>query len=419
MRRIAPYLVINVAMLPVLLRAETPPVLRAPALRPGDTVAVVAPAGPLDRSRIERARTRLQQMDLKLRIPPNLYRRRGYLAGDDAERAEEFMAAWRDPAVKAILPGAGGYGCTRMLDQLDYEFIRTHPKILLGYSDITALHLAIQRKTGLITFHGPLLGYGLGSPENLTIFSADSLWRTLLAESYFDPTGEPFEPGYTYDIPSTAGTLHVLASGTARGRLTGGNLSLISALMGTPYEIETDGRILFIEDVNEDPYRIDRYLSQLRLAGKLDHVSGVILGIFNGCGSGKAADGLTIDEVFRDYFTDLGVPVITNFPAGHTRQNATLPLNALVEIDAAAREVRVLENPVDPGLEATPSTARRDSAQSAEPLPEEPGEAEEPGMDPQPHADPPPELPEDEFEPVEPAQSSPAPVPSDVLRRIP
>ena len=156
MRWIAPYLVFGLTLFPIAVRAEgPPPAIKPPALRTGDTVAIVAPAGSLERVRVERARVRLQKMGLRVRIPPNLYRKRGYLAGDDAARAEEFMAAWRDPEVKAVLPGGGGYGATRMLDLLDYDAIRANPKLLLGYSDITALHLAIQRKTGLITFHGP------------------------------------------------------------------------------------------------------------------------------------------------------------------------------------------------------------------------------------------------------------------------
>lgn len=424
MRRIAPYLGFLVTLLPAPLAAETPPVIYPPALRPGDTVAVVAPAGTLERARVERARGRLQKMGLKLRIPPNLYRRRGYLAGDDTQRAEELMAAWRNPNVKAIFVGAGGYGVTRMLDQLDFSVIKANPKILLGYSDITALHLAVQRKTGLVTFHGPLLCYGLGSPENLTAFSAEWLWRALLARSYVDWSGEAIEPGYELHIPPEAGTLHVLASGRAQGRLTGGNLSLVCTLMGTPYEIQTDGRILFLEDVNEEPYRIDRYLSQLRLAGKFDRVAGVILGVWHGCGSSKGEDSLSLDQVLHDYFADLGVPVVVDFPAGHTRQNATLPLNAMVEIDAGQRLVRVLENPVEleTGSAVTPEP---NDPTEPEPMTQPSDQPEEPGVEPPPDSRPAPDLQRAEPDSVElarPKQPTPAPqkpVPPDVLRRIP
>lgn len=329
-----------------LLAVGQPPPIFPPALRPGDTVAIVAPARPVNRERVERARARLEGMGFKVKIPDNLYRKRGNLAGTDAERAEELMAAFRDPEVKAIFPGTGGYGTTRIIDRLDYEVIRRNPKILEGFSDITGLHLAIQKKTGLVTFHGPNLMSGLGSEENLADYSAEFLWRALLERTYFDAEGRPLSPGYVYALPDDATPIQVLSPGVARGRLTGGNLSLISPLIGTEFEIETEGCILFIEDVREQPYRIDRYLSHLRLAGKLDKVAGVILGIFRKCEPDDPEDSLSLEQVFRDYFEHLGVPVILNFPAGHFKYNATLPLGARVELDADRKRVTVLENPV-------------------------------------------------------------------------
>jgi muramoyltetrapeptide carboxypeptidase len=415
MRRIAICLLIALTLFPARLHAQDLPPIRPPALRPGDTVAVVAPAGPVDRYRVTLARKRLKALGLNLRVPPGLYRRRGYLAGDDQARADEFMAAFRDPTVKAVLPGVGGYGATRMLDLLDYDVIRANPKILVGFSDITALHLAIQRKTGLITFHGPLLTYGLGSPSNLTDFSAEYFRRVLFYKSYFDWANDPLDEGYTYHIPSDVATLRTIATGQARGRLTGGNLSLVCALMGTPYEIQTDHRILFLEDVNEEPYRIDRLLSQLRLAGKFDHVAGVVLGIFTGCDSRKGDNGLSLSEVLDDYFADLPVPVVVGFPAGHTRQNATLPLNALVELDAAGPRLRVLDNPVQINELSSHPTQ-----------PTQPETTEEPGeTTPDSQSDsPPPEsqpatpgLPSDEFEAV--PQKPSKPIDPEILRRIP
>jgi muramoyltetrapeptide carboxypeptidase len=321
--------------------------IHPPALTWGDTIAIVAPAGGVERPRIELARRRLEEMGFNVRLPDNLYRRRGYLAGEDRERAEELMAAFRDRTVNAIFCGAGGYGTTRILHLLDYDVIQANPKILTGFSDITALHLAIQRNTGLITFHSPVAMYGLGSPNNLSAFSAEYFWRALLFQNYLDLDGRPLPPGYAYELPSDA-RVRVMTPGIARGRLTGGNLSLVCPLMGTPYEIETDGRILFLEDRNEETYRIDRYLSQLRLAGKLNGLAGVILGMFTDCEPRNPAGSLSLDQVFRDYFEPLGVPVILNFPAGHTRNNATLPLGALVELNAEPGKpgVTVLENPV-------------------------------------------------------------------------
>ncbi|HOB75112.1 MAG TPA: LD-carboxypeptidase [Phycisphaerae bacterium] len=402
MRRIAFFILVVLTFAPTFIRAQSLSPIYPAALRPGDTIAVVAPAGSLEPYRIELARKRLIRMGFRVRLPRDLYRKRGYLAGSDEARAQELMAAFRDPAVKAIFPGTGGFGVTRMLDQLDYDVIRANPKILLGFSDITGLHLAIGRKTGLITFHSPVLMYGLGSREDLSDFSAEYLWRAVLYSSYFDWAGDPLEPGYSYYIPSEVATLRTLAPGKAQGRLTGGNLSLICALMGTPYEIETDGRVLFLEDVNEEPYRIDRFLSQLRLAGKFDRVAGVILGTFTGCETKKGSDSLSLAQVFNDYFANLPVPVVVGFPAGHARHNATLPMNALVELDASTRRIRILENPVR--IEETASIAPNQPEPDAEP----------PAPDPEPAG---PSLPENQFEPVEAPPASP--ISPEILRRIP
>lgn len=325
---------------------RNPPPIYSPALRAGDTIVFVAPAGRLDRARMERARTRLEELGFKVRVPNNLYRGRGYLAGDDDVRARELMAAFEDPEVRAVFPGTGGYGATRILDRLDYDVIRGNPKILVGFSDITALHLAIQNQTGLITFHSPNPMWGLGSEGNLHPFSAKYFWRALRSEENLEPGGEAQPVGYSVDLPEDVSPIKVMVPGTSRGRLTGGNLSLIAALIGTPYEIETEGRILFLEDVGERPYRIDRCLCQLRLTGKLDRLAGVILGQFTKCKPKEGEESLSLEQVFQDYFAHLGVPVVMNFPAGHSVYNATLPIGALVEVDADAPRVTVLENPV-------------------------------------------------------------------------
>ncbi len=322
------------------------PMVRPPALAPGDTIAFVAPAGRLEQARMDRARERLEQMGFRVIQAEDLFRTRGYLAGQDARRAQELMAVFTDPQVKAIFPGTGNYGTTRMLDRLDYALIRKNPKIFIGFSDITGLHLALQKRAGLVTFHSPNPMWGLGSEGDLTEFSSWWFWRALRQEAYTGPGGTISTGGYTFELPKQTPPLTALAPGVARGQLTGGNLSLIVALMGTPYEIDTRKRILFLEDVGERPYRIDRYLSQLKLAGKLDDVAGVLLGHFRDCDPKPDEDSLTLAEVFEDYFADLGVPVIANFPAGHARDNATLPFGVPVELDADQLQIRVLENPV-------------------------------------------------------------------------
>lgn len=312
------------------------------ALAPGDTIAIVAPASPAERNRVELATKRLEDMGYHVKTRDDLFRTRGYLGGSDEERAAELMAAFADPEVRAVFAARGGYGSMRILDHLDFDTIRRNPKILVGFSDITSLHLAIGRMTGLITFHGPLAMYGLGSEKGMDSFTERYLWRAICGD-----TQDAEQPGgYAFDLTDADPPVEALVGGVGRGRLTGGNLSLIAALTGTPYEIDTEGAVLFIEDDNEQPYRIDRYLSQLKLAGKLDRPAAVILGRFTNCAPAEGEPSLTLDEVLHDYFDGIGVPVICNFPAGHGGVNATLPMGAFVEVDADKRTVTVLQEPV-------------------------------------------------------------------------
>jgi muramoyltetrapeptide carboxypeptidase len=313
------------------------------ALYPGDTIAIVAPASVPDRQAIERATSRLEAMGFRIKFFGDIFRRYGYLAGDDETRADELMHAVADPEIAAIFPARGGTGVTRLLDLLDYNLFRKHPKILAGFSDITALHAALQREAGWVTFHGPHPMDGIGTQDGLTDLSARTFWRAVLAEKYIghEETG--------YELPFTdneRASIVTIVPGKARGKIVGGNLSLVCGLLGTPYEFDMQGNILFLEEVAEEPYRIDRFLSQLRLAGKLDTLSGVILGQFAECGVSADKPSLTLPEIFETYFANLNIPVIKNFPAGHTPDNATLPLNVPVELDAGAKRLTVLENPV-------------------------------------------------------------------------
>ncbi|MGD9632516.1 MAG: LD-carboxypeptidase [Pirellulales bacterium] len=334
---------------------EGPPPLFPRALAPGDTIMFVAPAKYLDQPRNQLARLRLQRMGFKVVFPQNLFRKHGYLAGTDAERAAEINAAFADPAVDAVFPGTGGYGTTRIIDDLDYDIVRHNPKIFIGFSDITGLHIAINQQTGLVTFHSPVPEYGLGNSDNFKPWPGHWFWRALLAKEYGSaigykilamPTNEEraADPDLYHKVPSA----ETLVGGTARGRLIGGNLSVLHAMMGSPYEIETDGKILFLEDVGEDPYRIDRMLSTLKLAGKFDHVNGVILGHFTRRrGEQKWSDDWSMDDVLDEYFAGLGVPVLKDFPVGHVSYNTTLPVGAEVELDATKGTLQVLENPVE------------------------------------------------------------------------
>jgi muramoyltetrapeptide carboxypeptidase len=312
--------------------------LKPPALKPGDTIAFVAPAGPIEMAQVKEYAQRLENAGYHVEIPKGIERKAGYLAGTDQERADELNAAIHDPKVRAIFPCRGGYGLTRILDRIDYAGLRKDPKIITGFSDLTALHLAIAREARVVTFHSPLPEASLWKNDKEHAFATSSFERAVFADRY---TAESV--GYTIELPTDQPRPKTLVGGKARGRLIGGNLTLISTTLGTPYAIESKGTILFIEDVHEAPYRIDRYLSQLRLAGILDNIVGVVAGGFS---SNDANDAKEIDRVLHEYFSTLKKPVITNFPVGHITRNATLPVGGLVELDGDAGSMRVLENPV-------------------------------------------------------------------------
>jgi len=324
---------------PVSADQTVRPMIYPALLEKGDTIMFVAPAGKLDRKRMMLAQKRLERCGYRVKMRPDLFTVDGYLAGSDARRAEELMQAFTDPEVKAVFPGTGGYGTMRILELLDYSVIRENPKLFVGFSDITVLHAAFNRRAGLVTYHSPLPMYGLGSPEYLSKFSARYFFRAVQARP--DQQGD-----YTIEIPCDAPQPRSWGAGKARGRLTGGNLSLVAALEGTPYAIDTQDAILMIEDVGEAPYRIDRMLCQLQLAGKLSGLRGAVLGQFTDTDlreedtvkdSRYSANG-----VLRQYFQSLGIPVLWNFPIGHHKKNCTLPMGGEVEIDAERRTLRVL-----------------------------------------------------------------------------
>jgi muramoyltetrapeptide carboxypeptidase len=313
--------------------------LKPPALKPGDTIAFVAPAAPAELPPLLEYKKRLEKLGYEVVIPKRIEQRKaGYLAGTDDERANELNAMIRDPKVRAIFPVRGGYGLTRILDRIDYAALRKAPKIITGFSDLTALHLAIARKARVITFHSPMPMYDLWQGDKPRFaFEAASFRRAVFADQY-----PKDEAGYTIAVPDDARPT-TLVGGTARGRLLGGNLTLICSTLGTPYAIQPEGAVLFIEDVDEAPYRVDRSLSQLRLAGVLDAVAGVVVGSFT---SKEPAHAKDLDRVLREYLAALKVPVVMNFPVGHTPRNVTLPHGGKVELDADRAVLRVVENPV-------------------------------------------------------------------------
>lgn len=318
-------------------------ITRPKALRRGDTISVIAPAGPVVRERIEKAFEFLRARGYRIKTHGEVFRKTGYLAGDDSTRAGELMAAFADPESTAVWCARGGYGVSRILSRLDYDLIARHPKVFVGFSDITGLHLAFQNLTGLVTFHGPNLQDGFGAAEPMSPTTEAALWKSIAADGEHT-TGMQLS---TYAEDAVAGvSIQALVPGIANGRLTGGNLSVLAGLVGTPYDVDTEGRILFLEDVNEPVYRVDRYLSQLALAGKLKAAAGILLGSFNFDEADPNETPEKMNALLAEYFGPLEVPVLTGLPAGHQRENWALPIGGLVEVNANARRVTLVESPV-------------------------------------------------------------------------
>lgn len=290
-----------------------------PRLRKGDVVGLVAPAGPILNEENFHAGVRmLREIGFEVKYSPEITRCAGYLAGSDSERAVEFEDLWGDDDVKAILAVRGGYGSLRMLPLLDMDLFRSHPKIFMGFSDICVLHTAIFKHTGLVTFHGPMVTTLAKADKN----SVHSFFETLTQKQ-------------PQSIPNKG--IEILVNGSIKGKLLGGNLACMTHLLATPYDLPWDGCILFFEDVNEAPYRIDRMLTQLKAAGKFDHVAGILLGSFNECGDQELIWERVLDLV------DTKIPVWGNFPIGHGEQNFTLPLGVEVEMDGNSGTLHFLE----------------------------------------------------------------------------
>lgn len=303
-------------------------------LAQGDTVAMVAPASATFlRMELDLAREALEMFGLKVLVGEHLLERHGYLAGQDAARAADINRFFADPGIRAVLPIRGGWGSNRVLPYLDYEAIRRNPKIVLGFSDITALLLAISAKANLVTFHGP---NGMGRWDE---WSADYVKRVL-----FNAEAVTFEnPHEKKDfIIQTEYRTQTIVPGTARGTLLGGNLTVVTALLGSAYLPSWDGCILFLEDVGEDIYRVDRMLTSLKLAGVLRKIRGFVFGTCEECEPGEGYGSLTLEEVFDDHIRPLKVPAWRGAMIGHRMPQFTLPVGAQVEIDATQATMKML-----------------------------------------------------------------------------
>ena len=325
---------------PFVPAVKTPSAALKPArLKPGDTVGLVCPAAPAySRETVQITIESLAALGLKTKLSPHFYDRYGYLAGRDIDRAADLNGMFADPSVSLIMAMHGGWGCARILPLLDYDLIRRNPKLLIGYSDITALLLGIHAKTGLATIHGP------EGAATWNAYTVDWFRRVLM-------TGESVQFQNPVDkddtLSPTKDRITTLRSGTAQGQLVGGNLTVLCHLIGSPYLPDWRGKILFVEDVHEDVYSVDRMLTHLKLAGILDQVAGFVFGKCTKCDAGSGGYGsLTLEEVLVEHIGSLTVPAYAGAMIGHVADKFTVPIGINAELNADAGTIRLLESAV-------------------------------------------------------------------------
>ncbi len=307
--------------------------LKAEALHSGDTIALIAPAStPQTSEKISKSVRYFEQLGYRVILGKHIENERGYLAGTDRERLDDLHRMIGDKKVKAIFFVRGGYGSIRLLPYIDYDLIKRNPKIIVGYSDATALFHAIYKKTGLQSlFFGPMPGVDIWN--GFDAFAEECMWRSLTSNKAYG------------ELPSLKSEIKLFGKnkfGAVDGRMFGGNLTVFSSIMGTPYIPSQKDHILFIEDVGEAPYRIDRYLAQLKAAGILDMAKAILLGQFTECDSEKEKPSLSTEQVFKDFFSKLNIPILLNLPFGHIPRQWTVPLGAKMKIET--KSVSIIES---------------------------------------------------------------------------
>ncbi len=306
-------------------------------LKEGDTIGLIAPGSAFSKEAYKRTLENIESLELKYKNAKNLFKSYGYVAGTDKERIDDIHEMFDDKEVDAVWCVRGGYGTTRIIEDLDYKLIKNNPKIIVGYSDITALLQAINSRTGLITFHGPV-----GASE-LTPYTLEQFRKVL-----FENKAKVRIPIYK-DLENEDQAFHpsIVVKGRMWGELIGGNLSLLSALSGTKFNLRLKDRIVFIEDVGEKPYRIDRMLTQLVNSTDINNAAGILLGIFNDCDVKPGTEGtLRLLDTLKDRLEPLGIPVFYGFSFGHIKNMCTLPVGIKAEFDMGTEELTLLENAV-------------------------------------------------------------------------
>lgn len=307
-------------------------------LKKGDTIGLVAPGSSVTEEKLEKAIKNLENLGFNVHHTKNILAKRGYLAGTDEQRLHDIHFMFNNPKVDGIWCIRGGYGCSRILTNIDYTAIRKNPKPLIGFSDITALLQAIYCETGLIGFHGPV------AVSEFTDYTIQQFQSILM---------EPKSPFQIKNAPENKenenNTFHtkVIKSGKARGQIAGGNLSMIAALAGTKYQLNAKNKIVFLEDIGERPYRIDRMLTQLLQTSNLNEAAGIALGIFDDCEAKEGTDSLTLMETFEDRLGNLGIPVIYGLSFGHIDNQFTFPIGLEVELSTENQMITLLESAVN------------------------------------------------------------------------
>ena len=287
-----------------------------PHIQPGDLIGIVSPSGSFERERLRPGLSYLRKRGFRVRVGSAVYDRDRYLAGQDADRAKDLNAMFSDPEVRAVFAARGGFGAARVLEFLDYEAIRSDPKPLTGFSDTTALQLGIYGRTGMVSYSGVTL-CGDVTASGILEVTETSLWNALVRGRFDEMAG-----------------VAALRGRAAEGTLLGGCLSVIASLVGTGYLPDTSGALLFLEDVNEAPYRVDRMLTQLRMAGVFDRVAGVVFGQFKDCEPEREEEG-TVDNVLRDFSTSVTAPVFWGLPYGHGEGRRVLPIGLRAAVDGS------------------------------------------------------------------------------------
>lgn len=309
--------------------------LKPARLKRGDVIGLIAPASaPSAEEKISKGIRYLEDLGYRVKVAENARAKHGYLAGTDAQRIADLNGMLRDPQVKAIFALRGGYGTPRLLPFVDYAAVRRQPKILVGYSDLTGLQMALYRKTGLVTFSGPMPAVEFWKPQDAS--SEEHFWRVVTSTKR---VGKLLNPA---DAP-----LRTIHAGVQEGPLLGGNLSLIVSSLGTPYTPTYRGAVLALEDIDEEPYRLDRMFTHLRNAGILKNLHGLLMGHCTGwMPSDPTKPMLKLDEMLAEVYPWVKAPTVENFQYGHIPCKVTLPLGLLTRVDSKRREITVLESAV-------------------------------------------------------------------------